>query len=214
MRLTLPTRQYGFTLIELMIVLVISAIVLAWGVPSFQTAIRNNRLTAETNRIIADLQLARSEAIKRGMRVNICRTTTAISTSACGQGGVAQYQYELGWLVYTSSTRDTSYSSSTDTLLRVGETGATDITIRSSASANTWLSLKANGMVDESNDGASYTLCYKGASTNQVPGRRVELSRTGRAKVCLDPSVTVTSSSLPKCDTAITFSCDGGGDAN
>ena len=56
----------GFTLYELLIALAVLSIVLALGVPSFAQFIQNSRTTAQTNERIAALNLARSEALKRG----------------------------------------------------------------------------------------------------------------------------------------------------
>lgn len=62
-------KPRGFTLIELMITLAIAAIVVTFGIPSFRSMMRDNRIAAHTNEFIGALNLARSEAIKRGERV-------------------------------------------------------------------------------------------------------------------------------------------------
>jgi type IV fimbrial biogenesis protein FimT len=64
-------KQHGFTLIELIITMTIAAIVLAIGVPSFQGMMRNNRAAAHMNEFISALNLARSEAVKRGVNVGL-----------------------------------------------------------------------------------------------------------------------------------------------
>lgn len=61
----------GFTMIELMVVLVISTILLAIAVPSFQTIIQKQKITTTTNNFFAAINLARSEAVKRGGRVDL-----------------------------------------------------------------------------------------------------------------------------------------------
>jgi len=61
----------GFTLIELMITLVVLAILLAVGVPSFNNLIENNRVTAQANSLLGAVNLARSEAVKRGVPVSV-----------------------------------------------------------------------------------------------------------------------------------------------
>ncbi len=78
-------RQSGFTLIELMMTIVVLAVVLVIGVPSFRTLIINNRVTGEANDFVTALNIARSEAIKR--RVDV--TLTAASGS----------NWEAGWTV-------------------------------------------------------------------------------------------------------------------
>lgn len=64
----------GFTLIELVVTLVVAAVIVAWGLPSFKNLIISNRLVSQTNDLIGSLNLARSEAIKRGSTVSVCKS--------------------------------------------------------------------------------------------------------------------------------------------
>lgn len=59
----------GFTLIELMISIVVLAIVIALGVPSYRTWIQNTKLRNAAESILNGLQLARSEAVARNQAV-------------------------------------------------------------------------------------------------------------------------------------------------
>lgn len=61
----------GFTLVELIITLAVGAILMSWAAPSFNSIIRNSRLTTTTNEFITALSLARSEAIRRGTQINV-----------------------------------------------------------------------------------------------------------------------------------------------
>ncbi len=61
----------GFTLIELLITLVIATILVTIAVPNFSGLMQNNRLVAQTNSLITDLNYARSEAIKRGASISV-----------------------------------------------------------------------------------------------------------------------------------------------
>ena len=58
-------RQHGLTLLELAIVVAITAIVAAAAAPSFSALIDARRLDSAATRLAADIQLARSEAIVR-----------------------------------------------------------------------------------------------------------------------------------------------------
>ncbi|MDR1887811.1 MAG: GspH/FimT family pseudopilin [Zoogloeaceae bacterium] len=59
----------GFTLIELMVAVALVAILLSLAVPSFRDTILKNRVSAATSDLVAALDMARSEAIKRGVEV-------------------------------------------------------------------------------------------------------------------------------------------------
>lgn len=89
-------RSHGFTLIELMITLSIAAIVLALGVPSFQEMMRNNRAATHMNEFTSALNLARSEAIKRGQRVALC---PSINQTSC----TGASDWEDGWIVFVDT---------------------------------------------------------------------------------------------------------------
>ena len=65
----------GFTLIELMITLVIFSILAAITFPSFDRSIQNNRLTSQTNRLLAAFQFARSEAAANGSELVVCSSS-------------------------------------------------------------------------------------------------------------------------------------------
>ena len=86
-------RQRGFNLIELMLGITVLAIVLGFGVPSFITMIRDNRLVSQSNDLLTALNYARSEALKRGFRVSVCPG----SATAC-TGGT---DWNAGILVFT-----------------------------------------------------------------------------------------------------------------
>lgn len=73
-----PTRAVtGFTLIELMVAIAILAILLALAVPSVQEMIKNNRVTAQHNELVALLNYAKSEAVRRNESIEVELTTTS-----------------------------------------------------------------------------------------------------------------------------------------
>lgn len=63
--------QKGFTLIELMVTIAVLAIAVSIAVPSFQGVIEESRVSTQTNTLISALNLARSEAVKRGNTVGL-----------------------------------------------------------------------------------------------------------------------------------------------
>lgn len=65
----------GFTLVELMVTVAVVAILLTIGIPAFQSTLDKRRLVGAAEQLQADLQYARSEAIKRNVRVYVSFTT-------------------------------------------------------------------------------------------------------------------------------------------
>jgi type IV fimbrial biogenesis protein FimT len=67
--------QHGLTLLELAIVVAITAIVAATAAPSFTALIDTRRLDGAATRLAADIQLARSEAIARNQPLRLSLLT-------------------------------------------------------------------------------------------------------------------------------------------
>ena len=91
----------GFTLIELMVGVAVLAIALGAGVPSMSEFIKNSRLSAQTNDLLASLHLARTEAIKGNARVTLCKSADAANCSAAAGTG-----WEMGWIVFADANND------------------------------------------------------------------------------------------------------------
>jgi len=70
-------KQIGFTLIELMITIVVLAVLVAIALPSFQSIIEKRRLVGAADNLYADLQYARSEAIKQNKIITFQFSTGA-----------------------------------------------------------------------------------------------------------------------------------------
>ena len=70
-------RSRGFTLVEMLVVMAISAILIAAAVPSFQSLIASTRASSASGTLVSNLEYARSEAIRRNQNVTVCRTADA-----------------------------------------------------------------------------------------------------------------------------------------
>lgn len=62
----------GFTLLELIIVLIISMLLITIGIPGFQTLIQNNRITTVASSIQGKLLFARSQSVGLINYVTVC----------------------------------------------------------------------------------------------------------------------------------------------
>lgn len=93
-------KESGLTLIELLITIVVLSVLLALGLPGLQDFVRNNRVTAQANDLVVAIQLARSEAVKRGTRGVIC--AKAVNKEECSGSD----DWSNGWIVYTDFDQD------------------------------------------------------------------------------------------------------------
>ncbi|HTU55285.1 MAG TPA: GspH/FimT family pseudopilin, partial [Acetobacteraceae bacterium] len=96
-----PTRQSGFTLIELIVVMILVGILVAIGVPSFRSITTSSRMSAESNTLLGDLQYARAEAAREGTPVTVCIANTA--GTACNAASTA---WQGGWIIFTDVNDD------------------------------------------------------------------------------------------------------------
>lgn len=103
-------NQSGYTLVELLVVLAVSAILLGIGVPSFASLSGSSRLSSATNDLISSLHLARSEAIKRNARVVMCISATG---NACATSG----DWDQGWLVFHDANNNATLDAGESVIL-------------------------------------------------------------------------------------------------
>jgi prepilin-type N-terminal cleavage/methylation domain-containing protein len=74
-------RANGFTLIELMVVVVVASVILMLAAPSFRNMIEMQRLRAAKSQLVTDMQFARSEATARNQFLRVAfRHTDGVMT--------------------------------------------------------------------------------------------------------------------------------------
>lgn len=84
----------GFSIIELMVTLAVSAIILVFIVPSFQTSLMNARISAVSDALYSALNVTRLTALSQNSPVRICPIASIGSTS-CGSS------WTPGWIIIT-----------------------------------------------------------------------------------------------------------------
>lgn len=88
----------GVTIIELAVTLVVLAVLVAVAVPAFTRLLLDTDRATVLSELTAALNLARTEALGRGLPVVVCRSSDA---ATCGSGS-----WEEGWLVFVNDDND------------------------------------------------------------------------------------------------------------
>jgi type IV fimbrial biogenesis protein FimT len=92
-------KHSGVTMIELLTVMSIATILMMIAVPSYKYVTTSNRVAAEINGLLGDLQYARYEAIKEGLSVQICPTTASTDTTCVATAT----NWSGGWIVLSNA---------------------------------------------------------------------------------------------------------------
>jgi type IV fimbrial biogenesis protein FimT len=166
-------RGWGFTLLEALVALTILAFVTGLGVPAYGTYLRSYRLHREAQLLGWALQLARSEAIKRNSRVNVCKS---VDHAHCTKAG----GFEAGWVVHADPDV-TGQPSADDPPLRIEGRAPEGITIRGNKPVADLVSYTAFGHPRLLNGGlqmGTFTLCSPGSQAVQVV-----LANSGRIRI-------------------------------
>lgn len=160
-------RFGGFTLIEMLVAIVIGAMLLGYGVPSWRDFVSNQRLQAAQSSLTASLAQARGHAIKKHVYVVICPGNAAGCT-----GGT---DWHRGWVAFEDNNRNRRKD--TDELLIAQESAlGNGIRIRSSSQRRI-LRFTSLGFSPGSN--ASLWLCDE---RGQAHGRSIIVANSGRIR--------------------------------
>ncbi len=156
----------GFTLIELLIVVSIIGITLGIAVPSFQSLVASNRLTASANSLLSALQLAKSEAIKSNYLIVVSKNTT----------------WANGWIVFADKNQDGSQATDgTEPTISTFDSIATGFTIKPVSFITPGFANNVTYRPDgRSTTNGSFYFCSP-ASTADF--RRVVIAPTGRVRI-------------------------------
>ena len=183
-------KSNGFTIIELMITLAIAAVVLGVAVPAMGMFIKNSALKNQVYDMLGSINTARSEAIKNGSRVVMCRSANPLAaTPSCG--GTTD-NWSTGWLLFISQDANTVYNDGTDILVKVGMPSPSQINVLSNGHGNNYLVFNPDGTLDEAG-AAQYALCDDRGTDY---GRLITVGLVGRP----DLTIGTPDSSLATCD--------------
>jgi type IV fimbrial biogenesis protein FimT len=171
MRQVMRQRARGVTLLELMTAIAVLAILAGVGVPAFTSVVRNSQISAESGNLITALNLGRSEALKRGMRVSVCGAAAA---NACTDDS----DWSQGWLVFTDEFGDIGVIDAQDVVLQVWPAPLSGVGVNANVSAITFA---RDARAEFPGD---FTVLKSGCTKNQqreievVPSGRISLTRS------------------------------------
>ncbi|CAD6529777.1 hypothetical protein LMG28727_02576 [Paraburkholderia kirstenboschensis] len=90
----------GFTLVETLVVVALLAVIALAATPSFVAWQVRDQVDARAKALMSTLAYARSEALRRGARVTVCRTDAARHCLAPGQPcATGTTDWSCGWAV-------------------------------------------------------------------------------------------------------------------
>lgn len=188
----------GFTIIELLMVVVVLAILLSLAAPDFSSFIQNNRIRSTTEDLITAIGVARTEAIKRGAAVMLCRTgspNVSPGTLACrandpdGNPNLVE-DWTPGWIMYVkpnyTGSGGADYDNATDgDPIQVGNPAPNGVTITSNSAGNQWLTYFGDGSLNEGGAAAIFAICD---SRGPSEGHLITIPAVGRPYVTQPPA--------------------------
>ena len=202
---TMLKEKKGFSLLELLVVIAIGAILLASALPAVGEYLRNNRLTSQTNTLVATLNFARGEAITRNQNVFISALDGAWSkgwevwvdgrqdgegTCTAGANPLNRTREDC------ESLRVFDFTAYTKTYPQMTTVPASLETI---SSANLDATLLKSSLMFRGNDGSlalgngeasvNFYICDSesfGEKSKLRPGRQLNISRSGRVSLVTD----------------------------
>ncbi len=185
-------RSNGFTLIEILLVIAILGILVTIAAPSFKRQIQANNMTSAVNSFLADVRFARSEAVRRGGGVVMCRSDAPEgATAVCGAGtGPGGNGWVSGWIVFHDKNGNSNRNYNVDpivddTILRVqSPITSLDSILESGVSSSTKLVFTATGRLQ--NLGSATSIQFGGGDYAAELQRIVCVSLGGRARVAGD----------------------------
>ena len=166
--------QAGVTLIELLVVITIVAILMSIGVPSFRYVTASNRVSAEINSLLGDLQYARSEAARQGEYVTVCvAQSTSPASPSCATSGTDTWQ--KGWIIFGDFNNDGTVDTG-DPVLRIQNAFSTSDTLVSNHSAST-ITFNREGFAHLGN--ASTRITLQDSTANSNYDRCLDITQAG-----------------------------------
>jgi type IV fimbrial biogenesis protein FimT len=161
------TKSLGVTLIELIVTISIAAILMGIAIPSFSSIINSTRLTTYANALVTSLNLARSEAVKRGVQISVKRE------------GSTDNNWDSGWSIFTDLNGNGALDAA-DTLLKTYPSLTNGFTLRTGTTGYQAFAAYLPSGLSLNSNGDTFRLCDSSADTKN--SRAIEINALGRPR--------------------------------
>lgn len=165
------SKNFGFTLIELMVVIVIAAILLTIAVPSFDNLIKRNNVDSLQSKLSSALSTARTEAASRNRIITICRSTD--QANCVTDAAASNFPWSNGWIIFEDNDGDGVVETASGDILIDVYRNTGGYTIRSTANR---ISFNSQGF---STDGANTLMTICEPKKDLVYARGLFVNRSG-----------------------------------
>jgi type IV fimbrial biogenesis protein FimT len=166
-------HAFGFTLIELLLGICLVGLIVTFAVPTYGHWIASRQLANHAAFLVENLNLARSEAVKRGLRVNLCKS---IDRRQCAEAG----GWESGWIMFVDANRSGEIDAAEDVLHVEGPPG-NGITVRANRPLADYVSYTSFGFARQLSGAlqmGTFVVCKPGLNAIHVV-----LANSGRARI-------------------------------
>jgi type IV fimbrial biogenesis protein FimT len=195
--LTSRRKRLGFSLIELMIVVVIAALLLVIGLPNMNIWLNNTKMRTAGETVLTGLQLARAEAVRRNATVRFQLVNDLTSACTLSTSGTS-------WVVSLADPANACDAAPSDAAApqiiqkKSGAEGSTGVVLTASGAATvhfnglgrvTSPAGVANMTMIEITNPAGGACQHVDAVNGTMRCLRIRISAGGEVKMC-DPAVT------------------------
>jgi type IV fimbrial biogenesis protein FimT len=169
-------RQGGLTLTESMVTLALVAGTLQVGIPAMDDMLQRAMLAATSQDLLADLHLARMEALKRNRRVTLCKSADGLQCTKAGG-------WEQGWIVFHDENNNGVFDADEESIAH-HEALRQPLRLRGNAPVAHYISYTPLGATRFTGGGfqaGTLTLCRRSIAATE--SREVILNAVGRPRV-------------------------------
>lgn len=117
-KIVMKPKHQGVTLVELLVVIAISGLLASIAIPSYRNMVISSRTSNLVNSLHSTLLFARTEALKRGAPVVLCRSENAETPAAACSNGAGDVGWATGWLLYVDQNANSLFDTG-EVLVRV-----------------------------------------------------------------------------------------------